>query len=252
MSDDILDNLFVEEAIKKAAQCKRGLIENPENPDPTTLEWESWVLSLFDESELINDNPRVHGLRRVAQLILGPIVRSGPTQVFPATTSDHPGRATVVFEITFYNGTTYSDVADCWHMNADDDFCVYTAAMASTRAEARALRKALNIKVAAAEELTKKDTAKLTQDMVRAASEATPTTGEYEDNKKVTTKQSGFIDTLCERSGIDRKKLLDVVFHLKEDKDGSGLTKRDASLIIDKLNDYIRENEVIPEEIKAR
>jgi len=59
----------------------------------------------------------------------------------------------------------YSEVADSWEGNTDDMFCAFAVAIASTRAEARALRKALKIKGVAAEELTKKDTAKIVRDI---------------------------------------------------------------------------------------
>ena len=52
---------------------------------------------------------------------------------------------------------SYAEVSDCWHGNTDDLFCAHPAATASTRAEGRALRKALKIRCLAAEELAKKD-----------------------------------------------------------------------------------------------
>ena len=63
------------------------------------------------------------------------------------------------------DGSTFCDVADSWEGNTDDMFCVYSTATAATRAEGRALRKALRLRVVAAEEVTKKDTAKIAQDI---------------------------------------------------------------------------------------
>ena len=130
-------------------------------PAMTDPQWNDYVMSMFTDKEMYNGNPLVNGLRRVAEVVLGPIVYSGPTQVFPPQRDDHHGRATVVFTVEFQNGMRFSEVADCWEGNTDDMFCAYAIATASTRAEGRALRKALRIKAVAAEEMTKKDTAKI-------------------------------------------------------------------------------------------
>src|SRR5690606_27810229 len=106
---------------------------------------------LFEPKELIDGNPNCAALRRVSELVLGDIVSSGPSQVFPATDPNGPGRATVVFEVIFDWGNTgnfrtFKEVADCWHGNTDDLFCAHPVATASTRAEGRVLRKALKVK----------------------------------------------------------------------------------------------------------
>lgn len=246
MSNDLLDELT--EAVVKSEEVYRGLIDEDDTPNPTDVEWDSWVTSLFDaDEELIDGRPVVAGLRRVAELVLGRVVVSGPIDVQTTNDPNGPGRATVTYQVVFEDGTTYADVADCWHGNTDDAFCGFTVAMASTRAEARALRKALKLKGASAEEMTSKNTAKLAQEAARESSNSGPTTGEYDEGKLITPKQNEFIDTLCIRAGINRKNLLSEVFGLKDD---SNLAKSHASKIIDKLQDYIRNEEVIPLEVK--
>ena len=54
-------------------------------PNPTSPEWNDYILSLFDEKELYDGRPLCAGLRRVAELELGRIVISRPTQIFPPT-----------------------------------------------------------------------------------------------------------------------------------------------------------------------
>ena len=135
-----------------------------ERPSMLSAEWNGYVMSMFFDNELIEGNPICAGLRRVAELVLGPIIQSGPTQVIAATDADGPGRATVVFEIIFASGYTVSEVADVWHGNTDDLFCAHPVATASTRAEGRALRKALKLRCLAAEELAKKDIASIVKE----------------------------------------------------------------------------------------
>lgn len=211
-------------------------------------EWNEYVMSLFSDEELDeNKRPLVHGLRRLAQLLLGKIVFSGPTTVFPATSIDHPGRATVVYTVTFSNGVTYSEVADCYIDNTDDFVSVYPVATASTRAEARALRKALQIKSVAAEEVTSKDTIKLAKEKHQIVSASKPTTGEF-SGEVLSDRQSDFIDTLCNRASVSRELLLKEIFNLDKKKT---VSKQMASEVISLLNNYINKSEEIPESIKV-
>ena len=138
---DMFDTLELETPQDVDTSTQDVIAEN--TPHPTSPEWNDYVMSLFADSELIEGNPLVHGLRRVSELVIGRVMYSGPTQVFPATRDDHHGRATVVFTVEFENGMRFSEVADCWEGNTDDMFCAYAVATASTRAEGRALRKAL-------------------------------------------------------------------------------------------------------------
>lgn len=211
-------------------------------PSMLSAEWHEYAMGLFHESEMIDGHPLVAGLRRVAEVVLGPIAFSGPTQVFPVQREDHHGRATVVFTVKFANGMEYAEVADSWEGNTDDMFCAFAVAIASTRAEARALRKALKIKGVAAEELTKKDTAKIVRDIssTKKASE-----GEYDENSRMSDAQYNFIDVKCKQLNIDGKKLFDT-FGVDS---GRKISKKIASEIIDKLNDFQRDKSSIPEEV---
>lgn len=211
-------------------------------PSMLSAEWHDYAMTLFHESEMIDGHPLVAGLRRVSEVVLGPIVFSGPTQVFPVQREDHHGRATVIFTVEFANGMRYAEVADSWEGNTDDMFCAFAVAIASTRAEARALRKALKIKGVAAEELTKKDTAKIVRDIstTKAASE-----GEYDDQSRMSDAQYNFIDVKCKQLNIDGKKLF---AEFKADS-GRKVSKKVASDIIDRLNEYQRDKSSIPEDL---
>jgi hypothetical protein len=213
-------------------------------PSMLSPEWHDYAMSLFHPSELVDGHPLVAGLRRVAELILGQIVYSGPTQVFPVQRDDHHGRATVIFSVEFANGVRYAEVADSWEGNTDDNFCAYAVAIASTRAEARALRKALKIKGVAAEELTKKDTAKIVRDIsnTKVASE-----GEYDDQSRMSDSQYNFIDVKCKQLNVNGEKLF-ASFNVDS---GKKVSKKVASDIIDRLNDFQRDKSSIPQDIKG-
>lgn len=234
------------------------LLQTPENTDTSVKdvvkdgspgmlspEWHEHVMTLFDKSELIDGNPLVAGLRRVAEIVLGPIIFSGPTQVFPVKESDHHGRATVVFTVEFESGLRYAEVADVWEGNTDDMFCAYAVATASTRAEGRALRKALKIRGVAAEEITRKNTAEIVRTASQTASNAS-TDGDFNESARMSDAQHNFIDVKCKQLNVSGKDLFKQIF--KADA-GRKVSKKVASDIIDQLNEYQRDKTSIPESI---
>lgn len=239
MSDDI--NIFEGVGVHDVAEVKDVI--DADMPSMLSSEWHDYAMTLFDQSELIDGHPLVAGLRRVSELVLGPIVFSGPTQVFPVQRDDHHGRATVVFTVEFANGQRFAEVADSWEGNTDDTFCAYAVAIASTRAEARALRKALKIRGVAAEELTKKDTAKIVRDI---SNKKESSDGDYDDQSRMSDAQFNFIDIKCKQLNIDGQKLFSEIFSIDSNKK---VSKKIASAVIDELNNYQRDKSTIPENI---
>lgn len=244
--DKAAEDIFVgtEEKVSRT----RGLneVDAPSITDPS---WNDYVMTLFTEEELMEENgkkfPFVHGLRRVAELVLGDIIFSGPIQVFPSLEVDAPGRATVLYKVEFQHAT-FCEVADSWFGNTDANFLPFTVAMASTRAEARTLRKALKLRNAAAEELTKIDTAQVTRQTTQNVENKKSTDGNTGD-ETLSDRQDNFINTLCDRAAIDREKFISTV--LKITSSGK-LTKRIASESIDLLNGYANGSLEIPDSIK--
>jgi len=212
-------------------------------PSITDPEWNEYVMGLFTEKELYDGNPLVAGLRRVAELVIGQIVFSGPTQVFPPQRDDHHGRATVVFSVEFSNGMKYAEVADCWEGNTDDMFCAYATATASTRAEGRALRKALRIRAVAAEEMTTKDTAKIVRDL---SNKKDVSDGGYDDTSRISDAQYNFIDVKCRQLNVNGAVLFKDIFKADNNRK---VSKKVASDIIDTLNEYQRDKDNIPEKV---
>ena len=215
-------------------------------PDPTSPEWNDHVLSLFTDGELYEGRPLCAGLRRVAELLLGRIVSSRPTQVFAPQGGDEIGRATVVWEMVFEDGSLFSDVADCWEGNTDDAFCVFNTATAATRAEGRALRKALRLKTVAAEEMTKKNTASIVRSISQTKQVATE--GEYDNSQRMTDPQANFIDVKCKQLNLNVAEFFKEVFDVNVKRK---VDKGRASLAIQKLNDYQQDKNLVPDSITA-
>lgn len=213
-------------------------------------EWNDYVMDKFDRKDLIDGNPTCAGLRRVAEDVLGDIVSSRPSQVFPSTDVDGPGRATVVFEvvINWMNSgelRTFADVADVWHGNTDDLFCAHPVATASTRAEGRALRKALKIRCLAAEELTrKKDVESIVRESVSAGK---PTDGEWDEEDGISAAQIRFMDTKCKQLNIDVVKFINM--GSESYKSVEDVKKKTASKMLSILNEYQTKNKETPEDI---
>ena len=242
-------DLFDVDSIKEDIERE----DMPENMMPAygSEEWNDFVMSKFHKSELFDGNPVCAGLRRVAEELLGTIVVSRPSQVWPATDSDGPGRATVVFEVVIDwmdSGQlrTYSDVADVWHGNTDDLFCAHPVATASTRAEGRALRKALKVKCLAAEELAKKDVASIVRQTVQANQS---TDGEWKEDDSVTTAQINFIDAKCKQLDVNVMKFINMGESTYETIEK--VSKKTASKMLGVLNEYQTDVKSIPDEVSG-
>ena len=244
-------DIFEETATKEEAAIIKEVVgsTNEENrPSMFSDEWNPYVMAHFHTNELIDGNPICAGLRRVAELLLGDIIESGPEQVFPATDGMAPDRATVVFKVVFDWMNTgqqrvFKEVADVWHGNTDDLFCAHPVATASTRAEGRALRKALKLRCLAAEELAKKDIVNIVQESVKQV----PTSGDYQPNAGISSQQIAFIDQKCNQLDVDVMAFINM--GNGNYNDISNVTKDNAKKMIKVLNNY-QNGETIPDNIK--
>jgi hypothetical protein len=212
-------------------------------PDLDTEDW----MSKLAEDEVFNSKegpcPRLHGLRRLAK----PYVRSEesrvnhlvvvPRQVVKAlhtyngsgdvmSTQEELGvhnfpMASVTFLITDIYGRTFSDSADAYYSNCNE-LGHFPTAVASARAEARALRKLLGIKQHAAEEMVDKD----------ASEELAP-----DDDGPAKPEQIKLIDKIV--SGLDDFSLKDLFGNItaREIYSVEELTVSEARKALQMLND---------------
>jgi hypothetical protein len=213
-------------------------------PDMLSPEWNDYVLQFFTDKELIDGNPLTAGLRRVAEMLIGEIISSKPVDVQRIETGDPIGKTTVTYEVQFLvrNGDreyvkTYADVSDVWAGNTDDLFAVHAPATASTKAEGRALRKALKLRVVAAEELCKKD---VSQYLSQQSSQL---------EERIKPEQIKYVDINCKKLDIDvikfinsGEKVYNSVYEVKRDT---------AAKMIEMINKIKRGDQKLNEDIKG-
>jgi len=216
--------------------------ENSVTPTPNDIEWTDYVLGLLSDDEKIGGNPTTDGLRRIFEIALNCIVVESMSSVVQTPDISNEKRATVVHTIGYclnddnnhtsgLNKKVVSGAADVYWGNCDKIFRNHPVAVAETRAEGRALRRALKLrKVVAAEEIAK--------DIEDHPDHDTVT--------KITNNQLNFMDVLGKRLNINIVKLLENL-DIKRDN-MYNIEYNDAVNIIKTLNEYQQQNGV-PENI---
>ena len=176
-----------------------------QKPSINDLNWTEYVLSLLSDDEKIGGNPTTDGLRRVFEIALDCRIMSSTSNVVQTPNPENEKRATVVHSVSYLlnkvsggspdlNIVTIEGAADVYWGNCDKVFRNHPVAVAETRAEGRALRRALRLrKVVAAEEIAK----------------------DIEDNpdkntvSKISNNQINFIDVMAQRLNINVTKFLE-------------------------------------------
>lgn len=223
---------------------KNVVVQADDSPSQTDTGWHEFVMGHFAEDELIDGKPIVSGLRRVTQLLVGRIVSSLPSLIIAPKEDNSIGRATVSWLVTLENGQVFGDVASSWEGNTDTVFTPYVTETAATRAEARALRKALGLKVVSADELSDVKA----QDVVKKYSKTTSTEGEYDEQARMTDPQANFINTKAKKLNVNVVDFFQKQFNVSTTKK---ISKKIASSAIDKLNEYQQNPGNIPDDVKG-
>jgi len=161
-------------------------------PCPGDENWSDYVMKQFNEDELVDGNPNVDGLRRVTVKVLGDIIKSVAHTV-QAPNPNNDWTATVEHHIAikphhaYYDELHFTEVSDVTSQNCDPEYRRHASSTASTRAEARALRKLLMLKrVVAAEELTEM-----------------PVITDSGTEGKISKNQINFIESLAKKNNIN-------------------------------------------------
>lgn len=194
---------------KKNLDKESEVVKENTKPSIHDLGWTDYVLGLLSEDEKIAGNPTTDGLRRIFEIVLNCRLMLSTSSVVQSPSPDNEKRATVVHSLTYclnsgiedatgLNILTVDGSADVYWGNCDKVYRNHPVAVAETRAEGRALRRALRLrKVVAAEELSK----------------------DIEDHpddssvSKISVNQINFIDVIAQRLNvnvIDLMKTLDM------------------------------------------
>jgi hypothetical protein len=174
-----------------------------DTPCPTDPEWSDYVISRLTENEMFEGSPKVSGLRRVTELLMGDIMKS-ETLIMQCPSPDNERRATVVHRVTVRDDEGDERVsegaADVYSGNSDRMFGNHPVALAETRAEGRALRRLL----------------RLSSSVVTAEEKIKPTEKFDDffpvDTTKITDVQVTGFDIVGKRNDINLSKLLDKEF----------------------------------------
>jgi hypothetical protein len=215
----------------------------PKTVTPNDLDWTDHVLALLSDDEKISGNPTTDGLRRIFEKALNCRVLASVSDVVQTPEPNNEKRATVVHSITYLlndgaldkpelNTVTINGAADVFWGNCDKVYRNYPVAVAETRAEGRALRRALKLrKVVAAEEIAKDIEDHPDQDTV----------------SKITNNQINFIDVMAKRLNINVSKLLES--NALESKNIYALSHDDAVTVIRLLSKHQQSINEIPDDL---
>lgn len=214
-------------------------------PSPNSIEWTDYVLNLLSDDEKINGNPTTDGLRRIFEIALNCTILDSNSEVVQSPSPENEKRATVIHRLSYclnntntndhyLNNRSVSGAADVYWGNCDKVYRNHPVAVAETRAEGRALRRALKLrKVVAAEELAKDIEDHPDHDTVN----------------KITNNQINFIDVLGKRLDIDIIKMLNKLGY--DVKNIYNIEHSSAIEISKSLSSYQQDLTTVPEDIRG-
>lgn len=203
-------------------------------PTPLQKEWTDYVLSLLWETEIVNKKngdkfdryPKADGLRRVFELLIGPILEVSreivQAPIYNRESDSGLTVATVKVHIRYLDnmGTPkiFEEVADCYEGNTIDPYYRHPSGTASTMAEGRALRKILHLKALTIEEMRAEKV----------------DGGQIDDVEPIKENQKNVIKMLCVKLDTNVDEIVKTVFGDKKKKEN--LTFQDGATLIQHLN----------------
>lgn len=211
--------------------------EKEEIPEYGSENWEKFVMDSFLQDELYVDEkgngyPTLNGMRRIALETMGRIISSMPLNV----TSNPPNSSFCVYQIVFEDGRIFGAAADACLDNVSGPYAVYPTAIAESRAEARAYRKALLLKTASAEEIKGNE---------KAFNTVLESVKEYDTEGEISSQQISIIQTKCKKLKINQAKFLESE---GVDQDFKGAKKSDGVKLSKKISEFQQNG--IPTELK--
>lgn len=202
-------------------------------PKETDENWYDFLIDNLYENELVDGNPTVDGLRRLTEKFFGEIIESKSNVV----DTDHDGsglRCTIKHTLCIKKYRTNSLITveaciDVDYRSLPHPFNKHVVATADTRAEGKALRRALKLRVVTAEEV-----------------QIQKTEDEVFSSESINDQQIVAIGAICRKYNINVEKAVKSVYNnvtsIKQ------LSNLEAASLMDKITSYQRDKSV-PEEI---
>jgi hypothetical protein len=202
-------------------------------PTPVDPGWTDYFLSHLTDNELKKGNPTVDGIRRVTEKLYGEILASHTEVLEHPCAANNWSRCVAMHNLQirkYANDELVSiqGVVDVKYQNIPQPYCEHLVATADTRAEGKALRRALKLNIVTAEEVNVKE-------------EDDVTTTENINDAQIVA-----INQLCKRLDINVNKLLKTSYN-KEDI--NGLSHAVARQLLHDLSNYQRNKKSIPAEV---
>lgn len=227
--------------LSETQNSETNLQDSKPVPSIHDIEWTDYVLSLLSDDEKIKGNPTTDGLRRIFEKTLNCSVVAAETNIVQTPEPNNEKRATAIHTLSYIlNDKTeinknrkVSGAADVYWGNCDKIYRNHPTAVAETRAEGRALRRALRLrKVVAAEEIAENIDDHPDQNSVN----------------KITNNQINFIDVIAQRLNINVSKLLEN--NGLDHKNIYNISHEDAVAIIRNLSRFQQDISLVHEDMK--
>jgi len=226
--EDMVAVIDTEEGLKKEVQEEQNKVYIDSDP-----EWSEYVLDSLHDTELREGNPTVDGLRRVTEKVYGEIVESRSDVLELPSAGGRRCTIKHTLKIRKYETDTTITVDGCVDVRYDKvpfPFNDHLVATADTRAEGKALRRALKLRVVTAEEMDNS-----AEDDVMAAEE------------DITDQQILAINQMCKRLNISLIDFIkEVCAGVESIKAVSNLQGR---MLLSSLSEYQRNPKAVREEL---
>jgi len=225
--EDMVAVIDTDEGLEADVQDERKVYTDA---DP---EWSEYVLDNMHDTELREGNPTVDGLRRVTEKVYGEILESRSDVLELPSAGGRRCTIKHTLKIRKYETDSTITVDGCVDVRYDKvpfPFNDHLVATADTRAEGKALRRALKLRVVTAEEMDNS-----AEDDVMAAEE------------NITDQQILAINQMCKRLNIN------IVNFVKEICAGvesiKAVSNLQGRILLSSLSEYQRKADTIKDEL---
>lgn len=208
-------------------------------PTMDSPEWTEYVIRQLDDAELENGNPTVAGLRRVIGELMGEIVSSethivtAPNERYKSCTAIH---TLEISSPSIYNADRvlkFNGAVDVSLENTPAPYNLHLVSTADTRAEAKALRRALKLRGVTSEELVSNPLTKNELEMSQAS--------------LINDQQIMSVNVMAERNNINVKKFIVRHASWADLEYINDLSNQDGAILLSNLSEMQRKPKNIDE-----